>query len=311
LAESEINPSATILVGLKHSYRAFGLSFESDIDCGLAPSDSGDFDVSIRLGEVPDHLSGASGHGVLYDCTPSKFLLKIEGVARYLVSDGRTIVIQPERDADFESVSLFLSGSVFGALLHQRRVLTFHASAVVTRSGAVLFAGLSGCGKSTVAGALHQKGYPVLTDELCAIDTHGTPRVFCGAPALLLWADGLRSLGLDSSQLRPVRPQLAKFVLPLGDGFITQPVPLRAIYVLEIANAGISAPRPIKGMEKIEVLARNAYRPHFVAQMALEGSLIRPLAAVARSVPVARVDRPRGPFPVNELVDLLERDLEG
>jgi hypothetical protein len=267
--------------------------------------------VSIRLGEVSDHLPGASGHGVLYDCTSSKFLLKIEGVARYLVSDGRTIVIQPERGADPDSVRLFLSGSVFGALLHQRRVLTLHASAVVTRSGAVLFAGLSGSGKSTVAAAFHQKGYPVLADELCAIDTRGAPHVFCGAPALLLWADGLRSLGLESSQLRPVRPQFTKFVFPLGDAFATEPVPLRAIYILEVANAGISAPKAVKGMEKIEVLAHNGYRPHFVAQMALEGSLLQPLATVARTVPVARVDRPRGSFPVSELVDLLERDLEG
>jgi hypothetical protein len=267
--------------------------------------------VSIRVGKVPDYLLGATGHGVLYECTSSTFLLRIEGVARYLVSDGRTIVVQPERDADLDSVRLFLSGSVFGALLHQRKVLTLHASAVVTRTGAVLFAGPSGCGKSTVACALHQRGYPVLADELCAIDTQGAPHVFCSAPALLLWADGLRSLGLDGSQLRPVRPQLAKLVLPLGDGFVIEPVPLRAIYIIEVANAGISAPKPVKGMEKIEMLARNAYRPHFVAQMALEGSLLQPLAAVARTVPVARVDRPRGRFPVSELVDLLERDLEG
>jgi hypothetical protein len=296
------------LTGLEYSYNAFGLRICSEIECEHLLPGIGQADVHINLGHVPDCLEDAAAQGVLYQSTPGKFLLNIDRVARYLVSDGSRILVHPAPDADFDAIRLFLLGTAFGALLHQRGILPLHGSAIVTSGGAVVFAGLSGCGKSTIAGAFHQRGYPVLADEICAVDTGDSLRVMPANPFLMLWADALREMGVDRLGLRPARSQIEKYILPLGDGFATQATPLRALYFVEATNSELSSPTPIKGLFKIEALARNTYRPHFVEHMNLEGNHIKQIATIARRIPVRRINRPRGPFRLGDLVDLLEGD---
>jgi len=295
-------------VGSDYSYIAFGLRICSEIECEQLLPGAGQADVEIRLGHVPDSLESATPQGILYQCVTGKLLLNIDRVARYLVSDGNEILIHPAPDADLDAIRLFLFGSAFGALLHQRGILPLHGSAIITPRGAVVFAGLSGCGKSTIACAFHRKGYPVLADDLCAIDTGDSVRVMPGNPFLMLWADALQQMGLDRHGLRPARSELEKYILPLGEGFSTEAAPVHALYIIEATNSDLSAPTSIKGLRKIEALARSTYRPHFVEDMNLEGGHLRRITALAKRVAVRQINRPRSPSRLHELVDLLEED---
>jgi hypothetical protein len=210
--------------------------------------------------------------------------------------------------ADIHSIRLFLFGAAFGALLHQRGILPLHGSAVVTARGAVIFAGVSGSGKTTLACAFHQKGYPVITDDVCAIRTGAAPAVMPGIPWLMLWADTIEKLGIDSSGLDRARPQIAKYVLPIED-FAGEPAAIRAIYILESASSKLSAPTPVQGLRKVETLARNLYRPQFVEPLKVEGVQFRQIVEIAQETPVRIVQRLGTQSQVNEVVELIERDL--
>jgi hypothetical protein len=126
----------------------------------------------------------------------------------------------------------------------------------------------------------------------------------------MLWADALKAMGLDQPDLRPVRPRLEKYLLPLSERGETEALPLRVIYLLEPVNAGPSRPIPVTGLPKIQMLAQNTYRAHFVEHMRIEAEHFRRLATVAQQVPVRRLPRPDGSFAqLNQLVELLEEDL--
>ena len=84
---------------------------------------------------LPDRLSGSRRAGLCAEAIPGKLLLKIPGVARYLVYDGSNIDIAPERDADECDVQMFLAGAARAALIHQRGELPLHAAAIVPPSG--------------------------------------------------------------------------------------------------------------------------------------------------------------------------------
>jgi hypothetical protein len=291
-------------------YLSFGLRIRSEIECEQLLPGIGPAEVCIRVGEVPEFLPEPTFQGFLYQVAPGKLLLKITHVARYLISGGNEILVQPASGADLDEIRLFLLGSALGALLHQRGVLAIHASAVTTPHGAVAFAGLSGAGKSTLAGAFYRKGYVVLADEICAVDTAGCPRVMPAGPFLMLWADALKEMGFDGCERRAARPQLEKYILPLVDGGDAETCGLRVIYIIEPAHAELSPPIPVKGLPKIQILAQNTYRPHFVEHMNLDTEHFRRLATVAQHVPVRRVARPQGSFSqLNNLVELLEEDL--
>src|SRR6266566_3927655 len=102
------------------SYVIFGLNICSDIQCNSLLPGRGDPDVHVRLGPVPEQLSHYSAEGVLYQASTRQFLLKINHIARYLVSNGSEIIVDPAPGAEMDAVRLFLFGSVFGAMLHQR-----------------------------------------------------------------------------------------------------------------------------------------------------------------------------------------------
>ena len=74
-----------------------------------------------------------------------------------------------------------------------------------------------------------------------------------------------------------------------------------------ITNEELSAPVSVRGLKKIDVLAAQMYRPHFVEHMP-DGGPLRQLTAIAGRVPIWRINLPRGQYRVTELVDLLERD---
>ena len=290
------------------SYRAFGLNVCSELEfSGVSPG-SGVADVYVRLGSVPEQLENAGARGVFYQATDRQLLLNVRHVARYLISSGNEILVDVAPGADQGMVSLLLFGSAFGALLHQRRVLALHGSAIATRHGAMVFAGASGHGKSTLAGVFQQRGFPVLADDVCPIETRAFPTVLPANPFLMLWADAANRLGIDERHLRRTRTGLEKFILPLGDNYAVEPTPLHAIYILEPSNLDSFSVTPIHGIRKIRTLCLNTYRPQFVDAMNLDSQHFRQVSSVARQTRISVVKRPIRGFRVDELADLLAAD---
>jgi hypothetical protein len=264
--------------------------------------------VRVRLGCVPSQLKNASAAGVCYQAKRGQLLLNVERVARYLISSGNEIVVEVLPGSDQSTVLLYLFGPAFGAILHQRGILPVHSSAVATGRGAVVFAGASGHGKSTLAVAFHQRGFRVLADDVCPIATSGCPNVLPANPFLMIWADTANRLGINQRHLRRASSDAEKYVFPLGDAFAAESVPLHAIYVLEPSNSDDFTLVPIRGLQKIQLLNQITYRPAFIEGMNLNGQHFRQIGEVARQTKVIVVKRPLGGFRIDELADLLAAD---
>jgi hypothetical protein len=265
-------------------------------------------DVVIEYGKTPETLIHPQIKGVRYQASPGEFLLHVDGVARYYVQDGRTITIMPEADVGVDDILLFLMGSAMGALLHQRKVLVLHAGAIDVDGESVIVAGPSGIGKSTLAAGFHQRGYPFLADDVCAITTaNGRPAVIPGFPRLKLWADVLKKLRTDKNELKSVRwgKDLEKYFLPI-DSIHDAPVPLKSVFVLETTNIDKMEITMLKGAEKIDPLIGNTYRMRFLQGLGGKKEHFQQCAAVAASADVYRTVRPNKGFLLNELMDLVE-----
>lgn len=294
-----------------HHYKAFGLNIESALPClELAPSRSVP-DVRIRYGAVPDALADATGKGPYYQARANRLLLIIEDVARYLVSDGREIIIERAPGSRDDEVRLYLLGSAFGALLHQRGLLPLHGSAIEVNGGAVVFLGPSGLGKSTLAGTFYKRGYRVMTDDVCvlSISEEGIPVVLPGYPQLKLGAEVARNLGENPLEVGRGEPPWEKHGLPLRKGFCETPLPLRRLYVLTTTETQKFELIPLKGMEKFTVLLNNTYRFCFLDGQGGKVLHFKQCAALTQHAAVSRVIRPSAPLLLDELADLLERDL--
>jgi ABC-type multidrug transport system fused ATPase/permease subunit len=151
-------------------YTAYGLHIASELILPeLMPGPVGQPDVYIRFGHVPTSLASPHSIGDYFQASPGTFLLKVPDTAHYLVVKGREIWINQVNRCGDDEVRLFLLGSAFGALLHQRHILAMHASAIQTARGAVLFVGPSGNGKSTLVAAFLHRGYRMLADDVTGV----------------------------------------------------------------------------------------------------------------------------------------------
>lgn len=295
-------------------YKAFGLVFDSEIelpDLIPAPDDT-PTDVEIRLGEVPDKLEGeVMGEGVLYSLNRTEFRLSVPDIADYYARNGEEIIISCKSRADDSSARLFLLGSTFGALFHQRGLLPIHASSIETPQGAVLFTGVTGSGKSTLAASFCKQGYRLISDDISVLtlNTNGQVVVYPGIPYQRLWEDTIATLNEDHGSLKRVRPDLKKYIFPVTENFVDFPVILSKIYVLSTDKL---QPEPsfesIVGLNKLSIIYRSIYRPAFHHAMQLSNEKLSLGLAISQQVSLKICTYAHNSNQLDDLVDVFEED---
>jgi hypothetical protein len=248
---------------------------------------------------------------VRYEVAPGEYLLTVDGVARFHVTRGTHIRYETAEGADAASVRLFLIGRPLGAVLLQRGMLALHAGAVRVGEECVAFAGPSGMGKSTLVAALRQRGYEPLADELCALVPSGE-RGFLVAPGLArikLWADAARRLGEDTALLEPVRKGLHKYWVGREDGFASEPLRLRRLYLLRTSNRKEVDIVPVRGAGRLQAFLGDTYAKQLLSGMGARPEHFLACAEAARQASVSRLVRPRDGFSLPDLLAALEKDL--
>lgn len=288
-----------------HRYRVFGLTLRSDFalpELIAAPLDA-PVDVRIErvagLAPLPDlpRLTAqvtADAHAFRFE-TP--------GIADFEARDGTTISVCPTDRSDPAAVRAHLLGSVMGALLHQRGLLPLHASVVAIGGRAVAFTGASGAGKSTLALALQQRGHATIGDDLCAIrlDTD-MPVTSTGVTRLKLWAPTLHAAGERTDGLEAIAAQLDKYHWPAAGPVDDVTLPLAAVVALDWSADKVGV-TPLGGAEAVGVLVINTFRGALVEPMGIGPAHLARCAAVARSIRVMRLTRPRDLSAIGATVD--------
>ncbi len=299
--------------GHHHHHRAFGLTIRSCLPLPelLPVCDPTSADIEVAFGDVPVELPGAVVRGVRYEAAPDRLLLRVDEVARYLVNDGWRVTIEREPGGEDADVRAFLLGPVMGAILHQRDDLVLHGSAIEVEGEGVAFLGISGVGKSTLASAFRQRGYAVLTDDLCVVRTRSDGRMVIhpSFPHAKLWLDSLKQLSVPAAGLRRVRTKIEKRIVPLEGSFATEALPVRKLYLLVAANSGELSLKTVEGPRKFNLLKNHTYRFGFLAGVSDKTGHFQQTLKLAQQVPVSIARRPESPFRLDDLVALIESDL--
>ena len=291
-------------------YHAFGLNIQSELDLLTLPlSDQTEPDVIIQLSDIDKNgLTNPRDKQLYFQASPGKFWLHVPDIAWFLIEDGNRIQVMPEENADTQSINLFLLGSCMGVILHQRNNMVMHANAIRFGDQCVIFAGPSGNGKSTLAAAFHQRGYEVLSDDVSAINEDD--EVLPGYPQIKLWHDTAKKLGFDTKSLKQIRLQVEKYACPLEQGFCQTTLPIRAMYILLTHNQNDFTLEPLKGMDKFEPIKNNTYRLQYLEGLGLKAQHLQRAGQLAGQIDVTRITRPEHDFQLDQLVDVILKDLE-
>ena len=286
------------------SYTAFGLGIESPVELPLPPASSPHAppDVTIHIGKTPPPPTPGD-EDRSWRTTPGRFWLAADDVARFYVEDGRRIVIEPA-GGNAQDIGLFLIESVLAAVLVQRGVAPLLAGAVAAGTGAVLFLGHSGIGKSSLVAAFAKRGYAILADDMVGVVVRdGCTVAQPSFPNMRLWAGMLDALAWRSQAGDRVWAGVDKYwTQPCS--FQREPLAVRACFALAVGpRIAVAGTRP---REAFELLAEHTYRSHRLLGSGLEAAHFRTIAHVARSLPVFQVTRPVFPILIDALADQIE-----
>lgn len=298
----------------RFQYRACGLDIGSDIALpGLRPASEsgGEAPITITHGPVPAALDAEIlTSGPNWQRSANAFLLKIPGLARFLIGGSSAITYAPEEGVDAQDLTAFLTGSVLGILLHLRQSVVLHASAVLVGDQAVLFCGASGAGKSTLCAALGTRGYPMLSDDLCVLSPGVDGRLWVESDGRehKLWERSVKSLDLDQRRGEGVRHQINKFfVRPRS--VHSEAAPVGHLYHLfEQRNGEAPGIEPLAVADAAILVRQNAFRPRMMWQLEQKADYFRVAAQLYTQARFARFRRPFDFSCMEQGLDLLESD---
>ncbi|HOX04615.1 MAG TPA: hypothetical protein P5555_20550 [Candidatus Paceibacterota bacterium] len=135
------------------------------------------------------------------------YIARFPGMADFeLSADGASIRCYPVPGTPLPTIEHLYLNQVLPLALSRQGKLVFHASAIESQAGALVFMGPSGRGKSTLAASFAQKGFRILADDALQIDKTGDGRCQArpGHRSIRLWADSQAAVAANSTRLAPL-----------------------------------------------------------------------------------------------------------
>ena len=256
---------------------------------------SGDFESAVRLDGDQPLFSLHRG--------PQGDLFRFSQVADYFLT-GTAIeghLLNP--DHDFMVETHFL-GMVLSYWLERQGLPVLHASSVSVDDQAVAFLGTNKAGKSSLAVALMQKGYPLLSDDLVGLQpSESGIDARPGFPSMRMWPDLAEFvMGPSWEQLPLAHPRFVKRRLNVGPGgfanFLDRTQPLVCLYVPERrdddAGPGKIQIEPVPPGQALFELLRGSFLPWLSQVRGFSAGRLQVLNTLAARVPVRRLVYPGG-----------------
>jgi hypothetical protein len=248
-------------------------------------------DVRIRFGDVAGDFVGSKAGLARRVDDPNSCRFYVPGTGFFEVKSRGEVVVSMETGASLPDVRACISGAVAGLLCLVRGLLPLHAASVRMGNGAVCLAGRSGAGKSTLAAALAQRGYALLSDDVCAIDFRESgPVVLPSAQAVRLGEQSVHAVGLPGTGGEDIGvdrvKRLLRFTAPQ-----TEPVPLAAVYQLRASGDGACTIEEKPGAGGLVLLQEEIFRYELARRLGLADRLFQASARLCSSAPVRVLSR--------------------
>ena len=234
--------------------------------------------------------------------------------ARFAVErEGHEVWADWPENYTLEDACTYLVGPVMGFVLRLRGLTCLHASAIEVAGHAIALLGSPGAGKSTTAAAFARSGFPVLSDDVVALEDRGDHfLVPPGYPRVNLWPDSVRTLFGSEDALPRITPTWGKRYLPLdqnGHRFASNPLPLGAIYILGERYAELAAPEveELPAGEALMTLVANTY-VNYLLDRDMRRREFDVLDRLVNSMPVRLVRPAADPSAVFGLCEVIAAD---
>jgi len=211
-------------------------------------------------------------------------------------------------------VEILLVGEIFSLWLELKGMPMIHASAAVVDDTALAFLSSNKGGKTGLAAALTQKGYPILTDDILPLEEDNSRFLARpGFPAMRMWPDEAGYFLGEYEHLDLVNPNLSKRRIPVGCGglgtFCDEKKPLKVIYLPQRQDADSDITiEPLSQKTAFFALIRNSFLGGLAEILGPHQERMNFFSRMVRQVPVRQLKYPSGFDHLPRVVDAVLED---
>jgi hypothetical protein len=228
-------------------YKVYNLAISSNNFLPQLPAiPENEFDLKIQFRSVISNFQtisswfmqwGLSGGEPWLSCakTDSGYFLRFNELADFTIDrNGREIVCMSRPGIPEDTLQHLLLDQVIPLVINLRGGEALHASAILTRSGVVAFAGPAGSGKSTITASLFKMGYPFVSDDCLPLQEKDQNIYAIPAyPGLRLWKDTEAHLFGDNGNKKSVAHYTSKVRVDIEErpeSYSPEPKPFVRLY---------------------------------------------------------------------------------
>jgi hypothetical protein len=251
-------------------------------------------DVKIEINDIKKEVKAPLYEDAFYRLNQNEFSMTVEGVGSFYASGGNYISLVVNPKATNANIELYLNGSTYGAILHQRKIMPIHGSCFIFNNKGIMLCGNSGAGKSSLTASFVLDGNEFLTDDVTPILTlNNKPFIWTMSDRIKLWEDSLKQLNQNKEGLHKIDPDTEKFYYPLNS-YKDSTFMLNHIFLIEIHEKSTIAFQEIKGAEKVTALRNEIYRLEYLQGMPENESLyFEKLVQISKKIKITKLYRPK------------------
>lgn len=312
-----------------YTYSAYQLMLSSELLLPeLCPIDASiENPIAIVFGHARrEKVTNPRVQGLYYHIQPEACWLEIPNITRFLIKQGRYIIVEPFPGVDEDSLRLFLYTICIPLVLIYHNFFLLHGGAIHWGEQAVAFLANFGQGKSTLLASFLTRDYlyskrsdPTkasdlsaksifLSDDICVLNQDGV--ILPGLPHLQLREDSMKELGIEKNTLKRIRPTVQKWFVPVQQACYSQPDLLKTVYMINPTNRSDVQLTPLVGLKKVQYLKKYIYQPLLVKGLGKDLFYFYQCAALAARITATYVERAKHGFSWREFANVMEQDLQ-
>jgi hypothetical protein len=251
--------------------------------------------VMLRQVEAVREIKDPLYEGTDCQVSSHEFAMQMAEVGSFYACNGNEVEYAVDPDADEEWVRLCLYGKVLVALLHQRRIINFHASSFVHKGRGVMILGETGAGKSSLTASFTLDGALFLSDDLTPVMLRGhKPYIIPLFPDIKLEDNSIGQLKIGTQQLKKAEAGTGKHYLRIGKANIEEHQ-LHSIIKIEVGETETPSFFDPDPATKFSLLRSEICSWDILAGMPdTEKDYLHQLLQIAQNINIVRLVRPAG-----------------
>ncbi len=268
-------------------------------------------DVTVtRSGVTPEVREPLFSSDIL-QINQDEFALSVPHIGCFYVRNGREVVYSDVPGADTEWVKLYLKGQMLVVLLHQRRIINFHASSFIHNGRGIMILGESGAGKSSLTASFTLKEAGFLTDDITpVVFNNREPFLWSVHEVIRIRRNTAVQLNIDKDKLTEAESGTEKQYLQVNHAGVKV---FKLNTVLRIEIGEVSKPEFHEPLppEKFSLLRSEVCMGEILAGMPeTEKEYLQQLLQIVAQVKIVKVVRP-AEIAITSLHEAVREYLEG